>query len=183
MIMIFCRVYNSFFDIYRALCYNWMQPFWGKQRIKRWEGCSLPARDFESIYADYSRMVYWAAYGVVKNESDAMGRFPKRIFARDEAPEETRNDGGCAAQKLALPRHGEPLPGRQAEAEARSACGRAAGDARFRRRGAAEAAALDAETRETLPGRSPRCQTSTARQLRCISSPNCGMRRSQSSWV
>jgi len=29
-------------------------------------------RDFESIYADYSRMVYWVAYGVVKNESDAM---------------------------------------------------------------------------------------------------------------
>jgi len=32
----------------------------------------MTQRDFESIYADYSRMVYWVAYGVVKNEADAM---------------------------------------------------------------------------------------------------------------
>lgn len=41
----------------------------------------MPARDFESIYADYSRMVYWAAYGVVKNESDAMD-VSQNVFLR-----------------------------------------------------------------------------------------------------
>ncbi len=81
MIMIFARVYNSFFDKYCAPCYNWMQPFCVKQRIKDWEGCNLPARDFESIYADYSRMVYWAAYGVLKNENDAMD-VSQNVFLR-----------------------------------------------------------------------------------------------------
>ena len=41
----------------------------------------MPARDFESIYADYSRMVYWAAYGVLKNESDAMDA-SQNVFLR-----------------------------------------------------------------------------------------------------
>ncbi len=41
----------------------------------------MPARDFESIYADYSRMVYWAAYSVVKNESDAMD-VSQNVFLR-----------------------------------------------------------------------------------------------------
>ena len=41
----------------------------------------MPARDFESIYADYSRMVYWAAYGVLKNESDAMD-VSQNVFLR-----------------------------------------------------------------------------------------------------
>ncbi len=41
----------------------------------------MTARDFESIYADYSRMVYWAAYGVLKNESDAMD-VSQNVFLR-----------------------------------------------------------------------------------------------------
>lgn len=41
----------------------------------------MPSRDFESIYADYSRMVYWAAYGVLKNESDAMDA-SQNVFLR-----------------------------------------------------------------------------------------------------
>ena len=41
----------------------------------------MPARDFESIYADYSRMVYWAAYGVLKNENDAMDA-SQNVFLR-----------------------------------------------------------------------------------------------------
>lgn len=32
----------------------------------------MAIRDLESVYAAYSRMVYWAAYGVLKNEADAM---------------------------------------------------------------------------------------------------------------
>jgi len=32
----------------------------------------MGAWDFEAAYAANARMVYWAAYGVVKNESDAM---------------------------------------------------------------------------------------------------------------
>lgn len=32
----------------------------------------MPARDIESIYTACSRMVYWAAYGVTRRESDAM---------------------------------------------------------------------------------------------------------------
>ena len=31
----------------------------------------MPQRSFESLYEDYSRMVYWTAYGIVKSESDA----------------------------------------------------------------------------------------------------------------
>ena len=41
----------------------------------------MPSRDFESISADYSRMVYWAAYGVLKNESDAMDA-SQNVFLR-----------------------------------------------------------------------------------------------------
>ena len=29
---------------------------------------NMPERDFESIYTDYSRLVYWAAYGVLSNK-------------------------------------------------------------------------------------------------------------------
>ena len=32
----------------------------------------MPARDFDSIYAGYSRLIYWAAYGVMKSPQDAM---------------------------------------------------------------------------------------------------------------
>ena len=32
----------------------------------------MPARDIETIYRTCSRMVYWAAYGVTRRESDAM---------------------------------------------------------------------------------------------------------------
>lgn len=32
----------------------------------------MTVRDLESIYSAYSRMVYWAAYGLLKNEADAM---------------------------------------------------------------------------------------------------------------
>ncbi|MEA5060662.1 MAG: RNA polymerase sigma factor [Candidatus Pelethousia sp.] len=32
----------------------------------------MPGRDIESIYKDCSRMVYWAAYGITRRESDAM---------------------------------------------------------------------------------------------------------------
>ena len=32
----------------------------------------MPARDFEAIYAGYSRLVYWAAYGVMKTSEDAL---------------------------------------------------------------------------------------------------------------
>ncbi len=32
----------------------------------------MPGRDIESIYNDCSRMVYWAAYGVARSESDAL---------------------------------------------------------------------------------------------------------------
>jgi len=32
----------------------------------------MAVRDLESVYSAYSRMVYWAAYGVLKNEADAM---------------------------------------------------------------------------------------------------------------
>lgn len=32
----------------------------------------MSARDIESIYTDCSRMVYWAAYSVTRNESDAL---------------------------------------------------------------------------------------------------------------
>jgi RNA polymerase sigma-70 factor (ECF subfamily) len=31
----------------------------------------MPARDIESIYADYAKLVYWAAYGACKNPADA----------------------------------------------------------------------------------------------------------------
>ncbi len=32
----------------------------------------MPGRDFDFIYAEYSRLVYWTAYGVVKNQADAL---------------------------------------------------------------------------------------------------------------
>lgn len=32
----------------------------------------MPARDIESIYNECSRMVYWAAYAITRQESDAM---------------------------------------------------------------------------------------------------------------
>lgn len=32
----------------------------------------MPERDIESIYNDCSRMVYWAAYGITRRESDAL---------------------------------------------------------------------------------------------------------------
>lgn len=32
----------------------------------------MPGRDIESIYKDCSRMVYWAAYAITRQESDAM---------------------------------------------------------------------------------------------------------------
>ena len=41
----------------------------------------MSTRDFESIYADYSRMVYWTAYGVVKNKDDAMD-VSQNVFLR-----------------------------------------------------------------------------------------------------
>ncbi|MDR0840017.1 MAG: RNA polymerase sigma factor [Christensenellaceae bacterium] len=41
----------------------------------------MPARDIETIYADCSRMVYWAAYGVTKNEHDAMDAM-QNVFLR-----------------------------------------------------------------------------------------------------
>lgn len=31
----------------------------------------MPERDFDSIYTDYSRLVYWAAYGVLSNREQA----------------------------------------------------------------------------------------------------------------
>ena len=41
----------------------------------------MPARDFESIYADCSRLVYWTAYGVVKSQADAMD-ISQNVFLR-----------------------------------------------------------------------------------------------------
>lgn len=41
----------------------------------------MPARDFESIYADCSRLVYWTAYGVVKAHADAMD-VSQNVFLR-----------------------------------------------------------------------------------------------------
>ncbi len=35
------------------------------------DGMDMPDRDFDSIYANYSRLVYWAAYGVVGNKEQA----------------------------------------------------------------------------------------------------------------
>ena len=32
----------------------------------------MPKRDLESMYTDFSRMVYWSAYSVLRAESDAM---------------------------------------------------------------------------------------------------------------
>lgn len=54
----------------------------------------MPAWDFEAAYKANSRMVYWAAYGIVKNEADAMDvsqdtfvrtlRNEKKLAAMDE---------------------------------------------------------------------------------------------------
>ena len=41
----------------------------------------MPARDFESIYADCSRLVYWTAYGVLKSQADAMD-VSQNVFLR-----------------------------------------------------------------------------------------------------
>lgn len=38
-------------------------------------------RDFDSIYADYSRMVYWAAYNVTGNRDSAMD-VSQEVFMR-----------------------------------------------------------------------------------------------------
>ena len=41
----------------------------------------LPAWDFDSVYASFSRMVYWTAYGAMKSESDAMD-VSQEVFVR-----------------------------------------------------------------------------------------------------
>lgn len=41
----------------------------------------MPAWEFDSIYAAYSRMVYWTAYGVTKSDSDAMDA-SQEVFIR-----------------------------------------------------------------------------------------------------
>ena len=41
----------------------------------------MPQRDLESIYAKHSRMVYWAAYSVLRSESDAMD-VAQNVFLR-----------------------------------------------------------------------------------------------------
>ncbi len=41
----------------------------------------MPQRNLESIYTDYSRMVYWAAYSVLRADSDAMD-VSQNVFLR-----------------------------------------------------------------------------------------------------
>ncbi len=41
----------------------------------------MPQRDLESIYTKHSRMVYWAAYSVLRSESDAMD-VTQNVFLR-----------------------------------------------------------------------------------------------------
>ncbi|MEG1548016.1 MAG: RNA polymerase sigma factor [Clostridia bacterium] len=41
----------------------------------------MPTRDFESIYTDFSRLVYWTAYGVTKSAQDAMDA-SQNVFLR-----------------------------------------------------------------------------------------------------
>lgn len=41
----------------------------------------MSERDFDSIYADYARLVYWAAYGVVKNAA-AASDVSQEVFLR-----------------------------------------------------------------------------------------------------
>lgn len=49
---------------------NLMQPLSGVVRYISGE-CELAERDFDMIYNDYSRLVYWAAYKVVSNRETA----------------------------------------------------------------------------------------------------------------
>lgn len=41
----------------------------------------MPQRDFESVYADFSRLVYWTAYGVMRSEQDALD-VSQNVFLR-----------------------------------------------------------------------------------------------------
>ena len=41
----------------------------------------MPRRNLESIYTDYSKMVYWAAYSVLRADSDAMD-VSQNVFLR-----------------------------------------------------------------------------------------------------
>ena len=41
----------------------------------------MPQRDLESIYTEHSRMVYWAAYSVLRSDSDAMD-VTQNVFLR-----------------------------------------------------------------------------------------------------
>lgn len=41
----------------------------------------MPARDLESIYRAHSKMVYWAAYGILRSQSDA-GDVMQEVFVR-----------------------------------------------------------------------------------------------------
>lgn len=56
----------------------------------------MPAWDFEAVYRDNSRMVYWTAYGILKNDADSLDvsqevflralRNEKKLASLDEAP-------------------------------------------------------------------------------------------------
>ena len=51
----------------------------------------MPERDFESIYTDYSRLVYWAAYKVVSNREaaeDITQSVFEKLLEKPEMPED-----------------------------------------------------------------------------------------------
>ncbi|HWS29580.1 MAG TPA: RNA polymerase sigma factor [Clostridia bacterium] len=58
----------------------------------------MPARDFESIYADCSRLVYWTAYGVLKSHFDAMDA-SQNVFMRVLNHQKKLEDMGDAQLK------------------------------------------------------------------------------------